>query len=298
MSAPPRRVLTLAGAGTLVFAVLVAMPTPAYAGSPIPLGWAGDGHGQAEGYVETDQDRREIGASIGADGGPEGSARSGSAGPAPQCVWKSLDELGEGSAEGASDPFDPDGVESVLYARVCDGAVVGWQWFQVQDQGDLLTAAADDVRRRLPAPRPVLSPDPARGLVVKVATWFAVPAGQWVPVSGTAEALGLSVTVTATPGELVFEPGDGARSVTCAGPGQMFDPAAPAPAAAPACSYTYRDASTAAPNGRSWPASLSVHWQVAWAASNGQSGALAPLTTTTAVEAVVHEYQAVEGSGS
>ncbi|OHV64193.1 hypothetical protein [Pseudofrankia sp. BMG5.36] len=298
MPAASRRVLTVVVGAALGLAALGQAPLPAIAEDPVPFGWANDAGVQADGHVETDQDRQQILGSITANGGPKPSAGSGSAGPAPQCVWKSLDELGEGSSEGASDPFDPDGVESVLYARVCDGAVVGWQWFQVQDQGDLLAAATDDVRRRLPAPRPVLSPDPAQGLVVKVATWFAVPAGQWVPVTGTAEALGLAVAVTATPVALTFDPGDGARPVTCAGPGQTFDPAAPTPASDPACSYVYRDASTAALNGRSWPASLSVRWQVTWLATGGQSGALQALTTTTAVDAVVHEYQAVEGSGS
>lgn len=303
MSAASRRVLTVVVGAALGLAAVGQAPLPASAEDPVPFGWANNVGVQADGHVETDQDRQQILGSINANGGPRPQTGSRSSGPAPQCVWKSVEELQaaageETSAAGASDPFDPDGVESVLYARVCDGAVAGWRWFQVLDQAGLLAAASDDVRRRLPVPRPVLSPDPVRGLVVRVATWFAVPGGQWVPVTGTAEALGLAVTVVATPGELVFDPGDGSRAVTCAGPGQTFDPSAPVAAVTPACSYTYRDASTAAVNGRSWPASLSVRWRVTWTASNGQSGVLDPLVTTTAIDAVVREFQAVEGSGS
>ncbi|MBL7499308.1 hypothetical protein I6A84_28105 [Frankia sp. CNm7] len=193
---------------------------------------------------------------------------------------------------------EPDGSTSRLYARICeDGTVTGWQWFALADVPSVRASAVDDVRRRLPLPEPVLSPDLTRGLVVNVATWFAAPAGQWVAVTGTAEALGLSVTVTATPVELVFDPGDGAAPVTCAGPGSTFDPSAP-PTVAPACSYTYRDASSAAANGRSWAASLSIRWSVTWTASDGQSGALDPLMTTTVFDAVVREYQALERNGS
>ncbi|WP_238427990.1 hypothetical protein [Frankia nepalensis] len=198
-----------------------------------------------------------------------------------------------------ADRVEPDGSTSRLYARVCaDGTVTDWQWFTLANVPGLRTSAVDDVGRRLPLPVPVLSPDLARGLVVNVATWFAAPAGQWAPVTGTAEALGLSVSVTALPVELVFDPGDGTAPVSCAGPGATFDASAPPPAAAPDCSYIYRDASTAAPNGRFWPASLSIRWSVTWTASDGQTGALDPLITTTPIEAVVHEYQALERNGS
>jgi hypothetical protein len=190
------------------------------------------------------------------------------------------------------------GSKPVLYARVCtDGTVIDWQWFAAPDQAASLAATRDEVRRRLPLPRPVLSPDPSVGLVVQVATWFAVPAAQWVPVRATASALGATVTVTATPDALTFNPGDGAAPISCAGPGPSFDPSAPTPAEPPACSYIYRDASSAAPGGHGRLASLSVRWQVAWTASNGQTGTLDPLVTTTSITAVVREYQALEQGG-
>jgi hypothetical protein len=189
---------------------------------------------------------------------------------------------------------DPDGVRSRLYARVCDGRLTGWRWFRVPDPAAPLAAATAQVRRRLPAPRGRFSPDVTAGnAVVHLPVWFAAP-GEWAPVAATAAAGGAAVTVTAAPVRLEFDPGDGSPPVSCAGPGPVFTPDAAEPDRPPACSHTYADASSAAPDGRAWPARLTIGWRVTWTASDGQAGALDPLTTATAVPAVVGEIQAVE----
>nr|MDT0666960.1 hypothetical protein [Micromonospora sp. DSM 115978] len=54
------------------------------------------------------------------------------------------------------------------------------------------------------------------------------------------------------------------------------------------------DASTAAAGGASWPAVLSIRWQVSWTASTGETGVLEETTTDTAVPVTVEEVQAVE----
>jgi hypothetical protein len=303
--ASARRLLTVAIACLLAATAMATIAGSAKADGSVPLRWTDYGGGTSTGQVETDRDRQQIIASLMADAPAAGPSRTGSSGPAPRCVWSpwaqvaaSMNVRQGGGMNGGLDRTLADGTPAVLYARVCeDGTVTDWRWFAVPNQAALLATAREDVRRRLPLPMPVLSPDPTVGLVVKVATWFAVPAAQWTPIQATATALGTSVTVTATPGTLTFDPGDGATPVSCAGPGPVFDPSAGPSAAAPACSYSYHDASTAAPNGRSWPASLAVRWTVTWTASNGQSGALDPLVTTTPVAAVVREYQAIERSG-
>jgi hypothetical protein len=198
---------------------------------------------------------------------------------------------------------EADGSRSRLYARICAGTIGEWRWLRVPDvDAELLTTATGDIRRRLPAPRGQFSPDVAAGAVgavVNLPVWFAVPGGQWAAVTATAAALGAAVTLTATPTTLRFTPGDGGRAVSCAGPGPVYTPGSAVPAGGPpACSYTYRDASTVAANGRSWPASLTVAWDVTWRASNGESGVLDPLTTSSPVEVVVREIQALERSGS
>jgi len=300
MPAATRRIVMGMAAAFFALATLAAVPTGAMASSPVPLSWANDVGMQADGQVETDQDRQQILASVTTADDNTGPT-SISAGSAPTCVWKPWAQVSASliitQAGGMNLPDGP-GSGLVLYARACaDGTVDGWQWFRVADQATAVAAARDDVRRRLPAPQPVLSPDPASGLVVRVATWFAVPATQWAPVRGTATALGESVTVTATPDTLTFDPGDGATPVSCAGPGPTFVPGAAVPSTPPACSYTYRDASTAAPDGQHWQAALSVRWQVTWVASNGQTGTLDPLVTTTPLALTVREYEAIERTG-
>ncbi|MBL7487443.1 hypothetical protein I6A60_24695 [Frankia sp. AgB1.9] len=304
MPGPARRLLIAIGTTTvLTGAAFTVLPSlPAWA-DPRPISFFNEGLA-AHGEVRTDQDREQLIGSLTATG--DAPSPAGNAGAAPRCVWETAQrylastpsEPG-GPAVQSPDRTDADGSVSRLYVRLCDGKLTTWEWFQVQNVPALQAAAEDEVRQQLPTPKPVLSPDPDSGLVVKVATWFAVPAAQWVAVTATAEALGLSVTVTATPDALVFDPGDGAPPATCPGPGLTFDPVAPPPSNTPppACSYTYRDASTAAANGRSWAASLSVRWRVTWAVSDGETGLLDPLVTTAPFDAVVREYQAVERSG-
>ena len=48
---------------------------------------------------------------------------------------------------------------------------------------------------------------------------------------------GVSATVTATPTQVVWEPGDGSPAVTCTGPGEAYDPSAPD--ATSDCAHTY-----------------------------------------------------------
>jgi hypothetical protein len=178
--------------------------------------------------------------------------------------------------------------------RNCGGDET-WIWVLRAEPRDLAAAGLDTVREKLPRPHAVFSPSvldaPA---VVNLPQWFAVPAAQWRPVSGTAGVPGLSATVTATPRILSFDPGDGHRQVSCRGPGPRWRPGTPEPAQPPPCSYTYRDASSVAPGGRAWPARLSIHWDVTWTATNGDGGSLASLTTTQAYAIPVREVQAVE----
>jgi hypothetical protein len=161
---------------------------------------------------------------------------------------------------------------------------------------ELADNAYETVRDRLPLPRGVFSPE-LGDAVVHLPLWFAVPDGQWTPVAASASIPGLTAVVTATPVQLVFEAGDGSSPVACAGPGPKFRPGMREPASPPACSFTYRDASSVAPGGRAWPASLSIRWQVTWSASTGAGGSLGGLTTTAAYGVPVGEIQAIEQAG-
>jgi hypothetical protein len=117
---------------------------------------------------------------------------------------------------------------------------------------------------------------------------------QWQPVSATATVQGLSATVTATPTRLSLRTGDQPGGASCVGPGRLWSPGMAEPAVPPACSYTYQDASTVAPNGKNWPAQLSIRWHVSWTATNGAGADLDDLTTATGYAIPVREIQARE----
>lgn len=190
------------------------------------------------------------------------------------------------------------GVVLALYGRLCGGETAPtWVFVNVVSARQVANIGLDKVRDRLPKPDAMFSPDirdsdsPA---VVHLPLWFAVPDGQWQPISATATVAGLSATVKATPSGLTLAPGDGRGSVQCAGPGARWRPGAAEPVRPPACSYVYRDASTIAPNGETWSAQLAIHWNASWTATNGEGGDLGTLTTTTGYAIPVREIQGVE----
>jgi hypothetical protein len=234
-------------------------------------------------------------------GGGRGSSGGSGGGSGPKCVWTlAVDYFAFGQPLAHTEREDPDGTKAVLYMRECAGLAPALVWVRQASPQELAAIAVDMVRDRLPAPQGLFSPklNPDAAPVVHLPLWFAVSGGQWAPVSATAAIPGLSATVTAQPTQLVFEPGDGAAAVSCAGPGPVFRPGMAEPATPPACSYTYGDASSVAPDGHGWPASLSIQWEVTWSASSGAGGSLGPLTTATGYAVPVREIQAIEQAGA
>ena len=190
------------------------------------------------------------------------------------------------------------GVVHALYGRICNGETnPTWAFVPLVSARQVANIGFDQVRRLLPKPRAVFSPKisaTSSPAVAKLPLWFSVPRGQWRPVPATATRLGLSATVTAIPTRLTFEPGEGTASTGCVGPGVQWQPGMVEPVTPPPCSYMYRNASTVAPNHRNWSAQLSIVWQVAWTATNGESGDLGTLTTTTDYAIPVREIEAQE----
>jgi hypothetical protein len=196
---------------------------------------------------------------------------------------------------------DADGVVWQLFFRDCGGQRQ-WVWIPNLSPQQLAPLARDQVTRLLPKPDAIFSPDFLhrtlnRFTLVRIPTLFAVPAAQWAPVSAQAQIPGLSVTATATPGRLEFMPGepDGA-TVTCVGPGLIVRSADEFPANPPPCSYEYQHASSIA--GGTFPATLTIEWDITWTPSTGTGGTLAPATTTVGVAVPVREVQALVTGGS
>ena len=102
---------------------------------------------------------------------------------------------------------------------------------------------------------------------------------------------GLSVTATATAESIAWDMGDG-HTVTCKTPGTPYA-ASDGLAPSPDCGYTYTQPSGHMPGG-TYTITATTTWKVTWTSSDGESGALPPLTTPPSTVAVkVGELQAV-----
>jgi hypothetical protein len=283
---------------TSVAALAIATPVHADIGPMAPGGSMTSSSARAG----TEPKLREILAMVGMNGEEGAGGRGG----ASRCEWipGTLSRLPGGLVPaGGRMPqmqlTDLDGTKMSLYGRQCGNRLPTWMWVRQVSPRQLAAIGTDLVREKLPVPRALFSPDvtgQAARAVVHLPLWFAVPSGQWAPVSATASIPGLAATVTARPHRLTFDPGDGGGSVSCTGPGPRYRPGMPEPARPPDCSYTYWDASTTAPGGVRWPARRSINWQVSWSATNGDGGSLGPLTTTASYAVPVQEIQAIEAA--
>lgn len=142
------------------------------------------------------------------------------------------------------------------------------------------------------------SPDPTRGdpakggqpyTVVNLWTRYFTDPATFTTMSKTVSVRGVSVTVTATPVELSFDPGDGNPPVSCPGPGRAwqesdgFDPPT-----AGECGYQYR-AVQAIPI----TATESISWTISWIDPAGQTHALPAYATKNSSQLIVEQIQIV-----
>lgn len=149
----------------------------------------------------------------------------------------------------------------------------------------------------LPAPEAFRSPsatnaDPDHGglpfTIVGLRTWFWV--GDWQAVQRTVELQGVSVTLTATPVSVRFDPGNGDDTVSCAGPGRPWTRAdgndAPVNGG---CAYTYTRVPPAGP----LTATTSVEWEVNWTSNTGAGGTFPAGVSEVSDELLVEQIQVV-----
>jgi hypothetical protein len=191
----------------------------------------------------------------------------------------------------------------------CAGLDTEVQWWALVPDGsgnlalqvsarDLVPGARDQVIRRLPTPVPRVFPADDRDdgfTFVQNRTFFWVDqaAGQWDVVSATVSAGGTSVTVQAEPVRLQIDPGDGSEPVRCDGQPIIVNRDTYTPDIE-GCSYVYRHSSAMAPNGATYPVTVSIVWHATWAASTGEGGDLGYVSTTSATRDLpVAEIQAL-----
>lgn len=136
------------------------------------------------------------------------------------------------------------------------------------------------------APRPQGSG--AVGLPVWL--WTAVSPGTWGPLSASARAGGVTVTIAAKATRIVWDMGDGTQ-VSCSNPGTPYQ-ARYGMATSPTCGYVYtRPSSTPDHRHGRYTITATTYWTVTWS-GGGQSGVLHPTSKSrTSVE--IGEIQVV-----
>ncbi len=147
----------------------------------------------------------------------------------------------------------------------------------------------------MPAPAMAANPpldDPDRFSVVRIPTWFWI-ADPWEPITSTASDGGITVTVTATPISVTWDPGDGSASVVCDDAGVAWQPGLGDDDTD--CSYTYTQ-SSAGEADDAYRLSATVAWDLTWTINGIDQGRFATYEPTTTVDHRVGEIQSV-GSG-
>ena len=121
-------------------------------------------------------------------------------------------------------------------------------------------------------------------------TWYWTDPSSWKTLSATASAAGLSATVTATPVELDFDPGDGSPAVSCSGPGVPWTDAYgfAAPSTEGGCGYKYRKV-TSSPI----TTTQTIVWAITWQGTGNTSGQIPSLSTSTSGQIQVLQIETV-----
>lgn len=145
-------------------------------------------------------------------------------------------------------------------------------------------------------PLPDVRTAPPRGAagLVGLPEWVWVPRTQWRPQAKHASAGGVWAQVTATPKQMIIDPGSNLPATRCHGPGTAYDPVKPASAQRTDCSITYARSSASEP-GAVYPVRVTVVWAGTWHGSGGTGGALPNIARSTTFRLPVAEAQGLYG---
>jgi hypothetical protein len=176
-----------------------------------------------------------------------------------------------------------------LFIRTCEGRSQ-YAWVANLSPRQLAQVALDQASAKLPQPTPAFAP-PADSMFVNYETWFGVEPA--TDVTATATIPGLSVTVTASPVEIILHTGtqvDGdTTTITCRPWGSSYY-------AADGCTWTPNHPSVAQVTGTNdyrYHASVELVWQVNWQATNGATGDLGTMSSSTDILIAVREIQTI-----
>ena len=146
----------------------------------------------------------------------------------------------------------------------------------------------------LPVPDVRTAPPRGRSAVTWLPEWVWVPPSRWHPLSKRASAGAVWARATATPRQLIIEPGAGLSAISCGGPGTAYDPSRSAQGQRTNCSYTYRQSSFGQPGG-AYRVRVTVVWGGTWVGSGGAGGVLPNISRSTTFALRVIEGQGLYG---
>ncbi|WP_152476781.1 hypothetical protein [Nocardiopsis salina] len=154
-------------------------------------------------------------------------------------------------------------------------------------------ALAEQARAAMSPPAPEIGAAPPvdRPRFVHMPAWMWIDDASWEPVTATASVSAGSVTVTASPDQVVWDTGDG-NEVVCKGPGTVYSPQQDEDEVSPDCGHTYTALPSAGVEGET-DLTATWEWQVSWSTTDGEGGDLESLTTTSSVPISVSEIHSV-----
>lgn len=170
---------------------------------------------------------------------------------------------------------------------------------QLPSQGPSAATLAARAVNQMQLPAPGVHVNPEGRALVGLAEWFWVDGSAWRTLIQRTQAGPVWARVVATPVSTTWDPGDGAQSFSCAGPGTAYDKSEPAGTQHTDCSYTYRRSSADQsqtgpdPNDRFFTVTVTTTWSVTWTGAGGTGGALPAMTRSSSFPLAVAERDAV-----
>lgn len=259
------------------------------------LAETGGQNGESSGSASSDGQRADVLAQQNPGNGSGPGSSTGGTGGTRVCQFVDAgDELemrpNVGIVPQSNEPVTEFVVEHYYLIRcsVNGGPFEPWRVWQAQPDTPpvsplaLALQAYDTLTPAKPTPRW----NPEGTQLVGFATWLWVDDSMWEPFSASASVPGLTVTATATPTEVKWDPGDGSEPIVCDGPGTPYRKEVKMKHQRTDCKHVYQYFG-------SYQGSATVTWAVEWTTSNGGGGTLNPLTTTTEFEMNVGDREAV-----
>ena len=146
------------------------------------------------------------------------------------------------------------------------------------------------------APTPLEDNGKSMGVIgVPVWMWVKNPTAEtYGPLTTSASAGGITVTVTATVESVDWDMGDGSSSISC-GKGSQYNSSVDGTKQSPDCGYTYQKTSWDQPN-HEYTVTARAYWRIDWTGA-GQQGTIRPPALVSTVHIKEGELQVLNNQG-